>query len=82
MTPMQQTRRTRRHDDTPDTAAFRRMAELSDGPERDEIRGRIVSAWMPMAHRLARRFRNRGEALEDLQQVADNRWRISAFSRP
>ncbi|MDT0380122.1 SigB/SigF/SigG family RNA polymerase sigma factor [Streptomyces sp. DSM 42041] len=62
----------RPHDDAPDTdAAFRRMRELADGPERDEIRQRVVTAWMPMAHRLARRFRNRGEALEDLQQVAD-----------
>ncbi len=62
----------RRHDDTPDTdAAFRRMNDLPACAERDELRQEIVAAWMPMAHRLARRFRNRGESLEDLQQVAD-----------
>ena len=73
MTSPQQPRRTRRqHDDPPDTdAAFRRMRELPEGPAQTEIRREIVTAWMPMAHRLARRFRNRGEALEDLQQVAD-----------
>ncbi|PJE93708.1 B/F/G family RNA polymerase sigma-70 factor [Streptomyces carminius] len=59
------------HDDAPDTTAeFRRIAELPDGPERDELRQRVVRAWMPMAERLARHFRNRGESLEDLEQVA------------
>ncbi|WP_051717837.1 SigB/SigF/SigG family RNA polymerase sigma factor [Streptomyces megasporus] len=59
------------HDDAPDTAAeFRRIAELPDGPERDELRQQVVRAWMPMAERLARHFRNRGESLEDLEQVA------------
>ncbi|MFR9757799.1 SigB/SigF/SigG family RNA polymerase sigma factor [Streptomyces sp. TR06-5] len=72
MTSAQQTRRSRTHDDTPDTDAdFRRMHALPEGPERDAVRDRIVTAWMPVAHRLARRFRNRGEALEDLRQVAD-----------
>lgn len=59
------------HDDAPDTsAAFERLANLPDGPEKDELRQEVVRAWLPMAHRLAGRFRNRGEALEDLQQVA------------
>jgi RNA polymerase sigma-70 factor (sigma-B/F/G subfamily) len=59
------------HDDAPDTAAdFRRLASLSEGPERDELRDQLVKAWVPMADRLAQRFRNRGEALEDLRQVA------------
>jgi RNA polymerase sigma-B factor len=40
------------------------------GPERDALRDEIVRAWMPMAARLARQFRNRGESLEDLEQVA------------
>ncbi|RLL65685.1 SigB/SigF/SigG family RNA polymerase sigma factor [Streptomyces sp. Z26] len=59
------------HDDAPDTAAdFERIAALPDGPERDELRQRVVRLWVPMAHRLAGRYRNRGESLEDLQQVA------------
>ncbi|MET9422374.1 MULTISPECIES: SigB/SigF/SigG family RNA polymerase sigma factor [unclassified Streptomyces] len=59
------------HSDAPDTAeAFRRLAELDDGPERQEVRQEIVSAWLPMAERIAGRFRNRGESIEDLQQVA------------
>jgi RNA polymerase sigma-70 factor (sigma-B/F/G subfamily) len=73
MASTQQPRGVRRHhDDTPDTeAAFRRLLDLPDGAERDTLRQEIVAAWMPMAHRLAKRFRNRGESLEDLQQVAD-----------
>ncbi|NSC20187.1 SigB/SigF/SigG family RNA polymerase sigma factor [Streptomyces albus subsp. chlorinus] len=59
------------HADAPDTTAdFQRLAELAEGPERDELRDRIVRAWLPMAHRLAAKYRNRGEALEDLEQVA------------
>ncbi|WP_189931481.1 SigB/SigF/SigG family RNA polymerase sigma factor [Streptomyces sulfonofaciens] len=61
----------RRHDDAPDTAAeFERMAALPEGPEREALAGRLISAWLPMAHRLARRYRDRGENLEDLEQVA------------
>ncbi|MFF5183358.1 RNA polymerase sigma factor SigF [Streptomyces sp. NPDC000345] len=59
------------HDDAPDTAdAFRRLAALPPGPRRDELRGRIVEAWLPMADRIAGRFRSRGESYEDLRQVA------------
>lgn len=61
----------RRHDDAPDTAArFARLAALEDGPERDALRDELVTAWLPMAHRIAGRFRERGESLEDLRQVA------------
>ncbi|MGW0843207.1 SigB/SigF/SigG family RNA polymerase sigma factor [Streptomyces sp. NPDC002787] len=61
----------RRYDDAPDTgAAFRRIAALPDGPERSTLRQEVVCAWMPMAVRLARRFRHRGETFEDLTQVA------------
>ncbi|MFF7749404.1 SigB/SigF/SigG family RNA polymerase sigma factor [Streptomyces sp. NPDC007971] len=61
----------RTHDDAPDTAAlFARLAELADGPERDAVRDELVTAWLPMAHRIAGRFRDRGEAVEDLRQVA------------
>ncbi|MFG2755257.1 RNA polymerase sigma factor SigF [Streptomyces wuyuanensis] len=59
------------HDDAPDTAdAFVRLARLADGPERTALRHELVRAWLPMADRLAGRYRNRGEALEDLRQVA------------
>lgn len=65
------TRRKHPHDDAPDTAAlFRRIAALPDGPEKTALRQDAVCAWMPMAARLARQFRNRGEFLEDLEQVA------------
>lgn len=59
------------HDDAPDTAdAFRRLAALPPGPRRDALRAQIVEAWLPMADRLAGRFRNRGENADDLRQVA------------
>jgi RNA polymerase sigma-B factor len=68
-------RRTRRarhpHDDAPDTTPqFRRIAELPECPERERLCQEVISAWMPMAGRLARTFRDRGESLEDLEQVA------------
>ncbi|MEU1184620.1 SigB/SigF/SigG family RNA polymerase sigma factor [Streptomyces sp. NPDC005820] len=66
------TARSRRtHDDAPDTARmFVRLTTLEEGPERDAVRDEIVTAWLPMAHRIAGRFRDRGEAVEDLRQVA------------
>jgi RNA polymerase sigma-B factor len=61
----------RSHDDAPDTAElFVRLAELEDGTERDAVRDELVTAWLPMAHRIAGRFRDRGESVEDLRQVA------------
>ncbi|MER6349949.1 SigB/SigF/SigG family RNA polymerase sigma factor [Streptomyces sp. NPDC001595] len=61
----------RTHDDAPETAdLFARLADLPDGPERDAVRDELVTAWLPMAHRIAGRFRDRGEAVEDLRQVA------------
>ncbi|MEW2390588.1 SigB/SigF/SigG family RNA polymerase sigma factor [Streptomyces venezuelae] len=59
------------HHDAPDTTAeFARLAALGDGPEREVLCAEIVEAWLPMAHRLAARYRNKGESLEDLRQVA------------
>ncbi|MES4892120.1 SigB/SigF/SigG family RNA polymerase sigma factor [Streptomyces sp. NPDC096012] len=61
----------RSHDDAPDTAElFVRLAELEDGTERNAVRDELVTAWLPMAHRIAGRFRDRGESVEDLRQVA------------
>ncbi|MFJ9562493.1 SigB/SigF/SigG family RNA polymerase sigma factor [Streptomyces fuscichromogenes] len=69
-TPARTTPR-RAHDDAPDTAAlFTRLAALGEGPERDALRAELVAAWLPMAHRIAGRFRDRGESVEDLRQVA------------
>ncbi|MFJ5774163.1 SigB/SigF/SigG family RNA polymerase sigma factor [Streptomyces sp. NPDC093094] len=70
---MRITGRTRQHphDDAPDTAAaFDRLRRLPVGPEREALRDELVRAWLPMAERIAVRFRGRGEALEDLYQVA------------
>ncbi|MEU6082372.1 SigB/SigF/SigG family RNA polymerase sigma factor [Streptomyces sp. NPDC047108] len=59
------------HDDAPDTTAeFEEISHLPDGPQKEALRQQVVQAWIPMAERLARQFRNRGESLEDLQQVA------------
>ncbi|MFJ3671027.1 SigB/SigF/SigG family RNA polymerase sigma factor [Streptomyces sp. NPDC090106] len=59
------------HDDAPDTAqAFARLATLPDGPERTVLRDELIRLWLPMAERIAVRFRGRGEALDDLYQVA------------
>jgi RNA polymerase sigma-B factor len=69
--PTARTASRRTHDDAPDTAAlFARLADLDDGPERDVVRDELVAAWLPMAHRIAGRFRDRGESVEDLRQVA------------
>ncbi|MGV9341089.1 RNA polymerase sigma factor SigF [Streptomyces sp. NPDC003688] len=63
--------KTHPHDDAPDTAeAFERLAGLPDGPRRRELRDELVRLWLPMAERIAVRFRGRGESLEDLYQVA------------
>jgi RNA polymerase sigma-B factor len=43
---------------------------LPPGQQRDALREEIVEAWLPMAERLAGRFRSRGESFEDLRQVA------------
>ncbi|MER6914369.1 SigB/SigF/SigG family RNA polymerase sigma factor [Streptomyces sp. NPDC000594] len=59
------------HEDAPDTeAAFARFVTLPEGPEREALRQELVHAWLPMSERIAGRFRNRGESLEDLRQVA------------
>src|SRR6266567_4071033 len=50
---------------------FVRLCALPDGdPERLKIRGDLVELHLPLVEYLARRFRNRGEWLDDLTQVA------------
>ncbi|MBV2356218.1 RNA polymerase sigma factor SigF [Streptomyces sp. J2-1] len=69
--PVTGSTRTHPHDDAPDTAeSFERLAGLPDGPERAALRDELVRLWLPMAERIAVRFRGRGESLEDLYQVA------------
>ncbi|MFI0241089.1 SigB/SigF/SigG family RNA polymerase sigma factor [Streptomyces sp. NPDC016845] len=59
------------HDDAPDTDhTFALMAGSPAGREHDVLFEELVEAWLPMANRLARRFRNKGENIQDLQQVA------------
>ncbi|MBT1094696.1 SigB/SigF/SigG family RNA polymerase sigma factor [Streptomyces sp. Tu102] len=59
------------HDDAPDTAeAFARLVGLPEGPERKVLKDELIQAWLPMAERIAVRFKGRGESLEDLYQVA------------
>jgi RNA polymerase sigma-B factor len=48
-----------------------RMAALApDDPRRAALRAEAITGYLPMAGYLARRYRNRGEPLDDLVQVA------------
>jgi RNA polymerase sigma-B factor len=50
---------------------FERLQALPEGDqERQRIRGELVELHLPLVEYLARRFRNRGEWLDDLTQVA------------
>ena len=50
---------------------FEKLATLpEDDPERRRLRGELVELHLPLVEYLARRFRNRGEWLDDLTQVA------------
>ncbi|MDT0447377.1 RNA polymerase sigma factor SigF [Streptomyces sp. DSM 41886] len=50
---------------------FVELRKLPDGsPERAELRNSLVRMHLPLVEHLARRFRNRGEPLDDLTQVA------------
>ena len=52
-------------------ALFIALRKLPDGsPERAELRNHLVRMHLPLVEHLARRFRNRGEPLDDLTQVA------------
>ncbi|MFE5207911.1 RNA polymerase sigma factor SigF [Streptomyces sp. NPDC056600] len=52
-------------------ALFVRLRSLEPGtPEYGELRDRLVRMHLPLVEHLARRFRNRGEPLDDLTQVA------------
>ncbi|MFI9174994.1 RNA polymerase sigma factor SigF [Streptomyces lincolnensis] len=52
-------------------AKFIELRALKDGsPEYAELRNQLVRMHLPLVEHLARRFRNRGEPLDDLTQVA------------
>ncbi|MFD9406640.1 RNA polymerase sigma factor SigF [Streptomyces sp. NPDC059989] len=52
-------------------ALFIELRALPEGSaERAELRNRLVRMHLPLVEHLARRFRNRGEPLDDLTQVA------------
>jgi RNA polymerase sigma-B factor len=52
-------------------ALFVELRTLREGsPEYAELRNRLVRMHLPLVEHLARRFRNRGEPLDDLTQVA------------
>jgi len=54
-----------------DTEMFSHLALLPQGhPHRQAVRNHLVEKHLPLAEHLARRFRHRGEPLDDLTQVA------------
>ncbi|MFG2223610.1 RNA polymerase sigma factor SigF [Streptomyces sp. NPDC048644] len=59
------------HDRNGARALFLELRKLPDGSaERAELRNTLVRMHLPLVEHLARRFRNRGEPLDDLTQVA------------
>ncbi|MET9254365.1 RNA polymerase sigma factor SigF [Streptomyces sp. NPDC003717] len=65
---------TARHDGQDRSGARIMFTELraltKDSPEYAELRNQLVRMHLPLVEHLARRFRNRGEPLDDLTQVA------------
>ncbi|WP_433718664.1 SigB/SigF/SigG family RNA polymerase sigma factor [Actinoplanes sp. CA-051413] len=50
--------------------AYAERVESADALTREQLREEFVALCLPFAGRMARRYRGRGEALEDLEQVA------------
>jgi RNA polymerase sigma-B factor len=52
-------------------APLEQLHELPTGhPDRARLRDQAITAWLPLAKHLARRFDGRGERLDDLTQIA------------
>jgi RNA polymerase sigma-B factor len=49
---------------------FRQLADGTAQTRRSAIRNRLVTEYLPVAERIARRYRDRGQPQEDLNQVA------------
>lgn len=49
---------------------FEELAATPPGAERERLRDKLVSGHLPLARHIAHRFANRGQPVEDLQQVA------------
>ncbi|MFJ7997941.1 SigB/SigF/SigG family RNA polymerase sigma factor [Streptomyces sp. NPDC096310] len=59
------------HDRSGARAMFIELRDLPDGsPQKAALRNQLVRMHLPLVEHLARRFRNRGEPLDDLTQVA------------
>ncbi|MFG2328937.1 RNA polymerase sigma factor SigF [Streptomyces sp. NPDC048604] len=59
------------HDRSGARAMFVELRDLPEGSaEKAELRNKLVRMHLPLVEHLARRFRNRGEPLDDLTQVA------------
>ena len=62
------------HTDSTDLRATELITELAalpaGHPSRPALRAETIEAWVPMAHRLARRYAGRGESVDDLVQTA------------
>ena len=57
--------------DTSAGTLLQQMHQLPTGhPDRPHLRDQAITAWLPLAKHLARRFDGRGEQLDDLTQVA------------
>jgi RNA polymerase sigma-B factor len=64
--------RTGRETDAAARALLTLLADLpKESPDRIRVRERLIEMYLPLAEYLARRFRNRGEQLDDLTQVAN-----------
>lgn len=50
--------------------ALRAAMDLGEGLEREAVRSELLCRRLPMAHRIASRFRDRGEDVDELRQVA------------
>jgi len=65
------TSRNTRETDAAAKALITLLADLPEGEDRSRVRARLIELYIPLAEYLARRFRNRGEQLDDLVQVAN-----------